>query len=239
MRNHLIKTMVVIALIATACNTGAGAGSDTTEGSASSAVSVDEALTTANAYFDAFNSGDANAVMAWFPSNATFSDNFTGSVPRESWEQRLAWNMAQGTTLDNPDCVATDGDANGTRTVTCESATLNAQIQAVGAHPVPTVVSLSVTRNGIEDLNEDFGQPDFLLATQPFMEWMDSENPEDASKVGFGVWDSVDQAELNGQLTANYSRQWAAYLAMTCIYIPDLIDPIRDSYLDDCGFIGR
>ena len=241
MRKHLIKALAVIALIAAACNpaTGAGSGSDTTEVSTPSAVEVDDALSTANAYFTAFNSGDANAVMAWFPSNATFADNFTGSIPRDSWEQRLVWNMAQGTTLDNPDCVATDGNATSTWTVTCHSATLNAQIQAIGAHPVPTVVSLSITPNGIEDLNEDFGQPDFLLATQPFMEWMESENPEDASKVGFGVWDSVDQAEANGELTADYSRKWAAYLELTCIYIPDLIDPERDSYLDDCGFIGR
>jgi len=241
MRKYLVNTLVVIALIAAACNPGprAESGSDTTGGSASSAVSVEEAQTAANGYFDAFNSGDTNAVLTWFPSNAEFSDNFTGSIPRESWEQRLAWNMAQGTTLDNPDCVATDGDANGNRTVTCESGTRNAQIQAVGARPVSTLVTLLVTPNGIETLNEEFGQPDFLLATQPFMEWMASENPEDASKVGFDVWDSVDQAEVNGKLTADYSRQWAAYLELTCIYIPDLIEPESDSYLDDCGFIGR
>lgn len=240
MRKHLINTAVAIALIVAACNPGAGGDSesDTTEGSAST-VSVEEALAAANGYFDAFNSGDVNAVLSWFPADATFSDNFTGSISRDDFEQRLAWNMAQGTTLDHPDCLATEGDASGSRTVTCQSGTRNAQIQAVGARPVSTLVTLSVTPNGIEGLNEDFGQPDFLLATQPFTAWMESENPADASNVGFGVWSSVDDAETNGRLTADYSRQWAAYLALNCVYIPDLIDPQRDSYLDDCGFIGR
>lgn len=241
MRKHLIETMVVMALIATACNTdpGAGPASESTESPALAAISVDEAVSTANAYFTAFNSRDVDAVKAWFPSNATFSDAFTGSIPRDAWEQRLVWNLAQGTTLDNPDCVAADSDSNGNRSVACQSATLNAQTQAVGAHPVPTVVSLLVTPNGIEELNEDFGQPDFLLTTVPFMEWMNAKHPDDAEKVGFDVWDSADQAELNGELTADYSRQWAGYLEMNCIFIPDLIDPARDSYLDDCGFIGR
>lgn len=241
MRQHLIKAVAVIALIAAACNPGTGAesGSDTTEGSASSTVSVEEALATANGYFDAFNSGDAIAVLSWFPANATFSDNFTGPISRESWEQRLVWNMAQATTLDNPDCVATEADATGTRTVTCESGTRNAQIKAVGARSVPTVVTLSVTPNGIEDLNEVFGQPDFLLAIQPFTEWMNSQNPDDASKIGFGVWNSIDEAEANGELTAAYSKQWAGYLESSCVYIPGLIQPESDSYLDDCGYIGR
>lgn len=241
MRQHLIRTVAVIALIAAACNPGTGAesGSDTTEGSASSTVSVEEALATANGYFDAFNSGDTIAVLSWFPANATFSDNFTGPISRESWEQRLVWNMAQATTLDNPDCVATEADATGTRTVTCESGTRNAQIKAVGARSVPTVVTLSVTPNGIEDLNEEFGQPDFLLAIQPFTEWMNSQNPDDASKIGFGVWNSIDEAEANGELTAAYSKQWAGYLESSCVYIPGLIQPESDSYLDDCGYIGR
>lgn len=204
------------------------------------AVPIDQALSTAAAYFSAFNSGDANAVVALLSTGATFSDNFVGSITRESWEQRLVWNMAQGTTLATPDCtVPADGASGEGMAVRCESATLNAQIQVVAAQPVPTIVSLFVTPNGIQDVREDFGQPDFLQATQPFMQWMDEEHPADAEKIGFGVWDSIDQAQENGELTAEYSRRWAAYLEINCIFIPDLIDPDRDSYLDDCGRIEQ
>lgn len=252
MRTSLPRTFVLFVVFAAACGGGQSASSDpnttrspavTSETGTSvgmEAVPIDQALSTASAYFSAFNSGDANAVMALLSSGATFSDNFTGSMTREQWEQRLVWNMAQGTTLATPDCTVPSGGASGEGTaVRCESATLNAQIQVVGAQPVPTVVGLLVTSNGVQNVSEDFGQPDFLQATQPFMQWMEEEFPGDVEKVGFDVWDSIEQAHENGELTAEYARRWAAYLEAYCIYIPDLISPDRDSYLDDCGFIGR
>jgi len=252
MRTSLPRTLVLFAVLAAACGAGQPASSDanTTDSPevasetvaetsvGMEAVPIDQALSTAAAYFKAFNSGDANAVMALLPADTTFSDNFTESIRRESWEQRLVWNLAQGTTLATPDCtVPADGASDEGTAVRCESATLNAQIQVVGARPVPTVVNLFVTPNGIQDVVEEFGQPDFLHVTQPFMEWMQKKRPGDAEKVGFGVWDSIEQAQENGELTAEYVRDWAAYLELNCIYIPGLIDPGRDSYLDDCGFV--
>lgn len=71
------------------------------------------------------------------------------------------------------------------------------------------------------------------------MQWMEEQHPADAKKIGFRVWDSIDQAQENGKLTADYAQRWAAYLETNCIYIPDLIDPDRDSYLDDCGTIEQ
>lgn len=205
----------------------------------STSVSVEQALSAATGYFDAFDSGDTNAVLSWFRADAAFSDNFTGAISRAAWEQRLAWNLAQGTTLDEPDCVAEEPDATGARTVTCASGTRNAQIRAVGAHPVLTVVTLTVGPDGIEAFDEEFGQPDFLVATQPFMEWMNATHSRDAGMVGFGVWDSIEEAVANGELTADYARRWAEHLAEACIHIPGLIDPASDSYLDDCGFVDR
>ena len=59
------------------------------------------------------------------------------STPREEWERRLVWNVAQGTTLDVPDCTIVAGAPGESVTVACESATYNAPTQAVGAIRYP------------------------------------------------------------------------------------------------------
>jgi hypothetical protein len=199
------------------------------------AVSIDLALSAASAYFAAFNNGDADALMALLPAEATLSDSIAGDVTRESWERRLAWNIAQGTRFATPDCtVPVAGDSASGTVVRCESATLNAQIQAVGAHPVPTTIVLSVTPNGIQEVREEYGQPDFLLASEPFEQWLERTHPADAGRIGFGVWESIAEARENGRRTAEYARLWAADLEASCRVIPGLISPDRDSYLDDC-----
>ncbi len=251
MRRTLLGILVVLTATAAGCDPDS-TSSDTAEpsvtavtalaapaGGATSAElwagSVDRALAAASAYFTAFNSGDATAVMALLPAGATFSDAFTGEIGREAWEQRLVWNLAQGTRLSSPDCTVPGdgGSEEGTR-VRCETATSNAQISAVGARPVPTLVHFTITPNGIQDVREEYGRPDFLQATVPFTEWMERKHPDHARKIGFGAWDSISEARENGELTAEYAHLWAAYLEANCIRIPDLVDPERDSYLDDC-----
>lgn len=256
MRTSFLATLALLAAVAAACDSGQPASaqphptdqsviatepSTPAEGNVNETsadmpvVPVDQALSAASAYFSAFNSGDVNAVMALVPAGADLSDSITGSITRDSWEQRLVWNLAQGTTLAAPNCtVPADGASGEGAAVRCESATLNAQIQALAAQPVPTTVSFLISPNGIQEVREEYGQPDFLRATQPFMQWMEEKHPGDAGKVGFGAWDSIDQARDNGERTAEYVRRWAAYLEANCIYIPDLILPGHDSYLDDC-----
>jgi len=183
-------------------------------------VPVDQALAAAAAYFAAFNSGGTEAVMELFPLSATFSDNFSGATPREGWEQRLVWNLAQGTTLAAPECTAAEGAPGEPVTVTCETATLNAEIQAVGGPPVPTVVTIAITPNGIQEFRETYGNPDFTHVSNPFVSWVQSNHPEDADKVGFGNWSSIEQAQQNGELTAQYAQEWATYLeSKACTYL--------------------
>ena len=242
MKNSMLGALILLAAVASACaTTGRSATAlpepgDLVDGPAEGTVlSVDLALSAASAYFAAFNGGDFDALMALLPSGATFSDSISGTVTRDEWEQRLAWNLAQGTKLATPDClVSTDGDPDATTVVECESATSSAPIQAVGARPVPTTIFISVTPSGIREVREEYGQPDFLAATQPFVSWMAQTHPVDAERVGFGVWGSVTEARENGQLSAEYARRWAASLEASCRVIPGLISPERDSYLDDC-----
>lgn len=232
-----ILALVVLLAAASACDRGQPASAEVVSHGTTSEepVPVDQALATASAYLAAFNDGDADAIVALLAETAAFSDSFTGSITRESWERRLAWNLAQRTQITPADCYALPGSAtDGGTEIACESLTLNAQIQAVGARPVPTLVRFSVTPDGIIEVTEQYGRPDFLQAMAPFIDWMEDEHPDVVEDVRFGNWDSIADAQEKGHLTREYARSWAAYLEASCLRIPGLIAPHRDSYLDDC-----
>lgn len=241
MRTSFFGALILLAAVLAGCDAGPTASAQTTPESVIdtpadvTAIPADLALSAASAYFAGFNNGDADAVTSLLPAGATFSDSIAGAITRDAWEQRLAWNLGQGTKLAAPDCSVSDGGASRPGTVVrCESATLNALIQAVGAQPVPTTVVLAIDPNGIQEVREEYGQPDFLRAIEPFMGWMEERHPEQAARVGFGVWESIAEARENGERTAEYARLWAADLEASCRVIPGLISPERDSYLDDC-----
>lgn len=179
------------------------------------------ALAVNDAYFEAFNAGDAEAVMALFTPDVTFRSTFTGESTRTEEEMRIVWNTAQGTTLPPPDCTVTENAPGTAAFVNCESGTHSAEAQAIGAPPVHTTTAMTVTPDGISRLVYGYGQPDFNHVAVPFHRWVESSHPEDVDKVGFGNWTSVEEAEQNGLLTAQYADEWAAFLdAKDCVY-PD------------------
>jgi hypothetical protein len=48
---------------------------------------------------------------------------------------------------------------------------------------------------------------------------MKENHPDDRDTSGFGNWTSIEEAEQNGTLTAQYAAEWAAYLeANDCGY---------------------
>ncbi len=175
------------------------------------AFSSDDALSVTDAYFEAYNAGDVEAVLALFEPDATFSDNF-GSQTRADWEQLLVWNAAQGTALSPPNCTVA-GEVSGVAvTVSCPHDNLDAQVQAVDGPPVPINLTLTVAPDGISDWVSIFGQPDFNTVGIPFDSWMTVNHPEDLEAVGFGNWTTVDEAEENGILSARYAAEWGTFL---------------------------
>ena len=179
--------------------------------------SSDDALAVADAYFEAYNAGDTDAVLGLFEADAIFLDNF-GPLTLADWEQRLIWNAAQGTTLSPAECRLAVGPPDAI-TVTCPHENLDALVQAVGGPPVPISLKLTVTPDGIRTWTFFFGQPDFNTVGVPFTRWMAQNHPEDLVRVGFGNWSSVEEAEQNGLLTAQYANGWATYLdANGCTY---------------------
>ncbi len=181
-----------------------------------------EALAVAEAHLAAFNAGDADAVMGLFTADVSISDNFESGWTVTDWEMALAWDIAQGTILTAADCTVTEAASAGAVTVTCEFGSHNAPAQTIGAPPVPTTLTFLVTPEGISELELFYGVPDFTHIGGPFVRWVRRFHPEDADGVGFGLWDSVEEAEQNGFLFAQYAAEWAAFLdAAGCVY-PDI-----------------
>ena len=175
------------------------------------AFSSDDALSVTDAYFEAYNAGDVEAVLALFEPDATFSNNF-GSQTRADWEQLLVYNAAQGTVLSPPNCTVA-GEVSGVAvTVFCPHNNFDALVQAVDGPPVPINLTLTVAPDGISDWVFIFGDPDFGTVGEPFDSWMTVNHPEDFEAVGFGTWTTVDEAEESGILTARYAAEWATYL---------------------------
>ena len=190
----------------------------TTTTAAEPLFTVDDALSVADAYFEAYNAGDVEAVLGLFEPDATFSDSF-GSQTRTDWEQLVVWNAAQGTTLSPPDCTVTEEVPGLSMTLSCSHFNHDALVQALDGAPVPITLTLTVTPDGISQWRSIFGFPTFNIFASPFRGWMKENHPEDEFAVGFGNWTSVKEAEQNGILTAHYADEWATYLeANGCTY---------------------
>ena len=188
-------------------------------GSGFAATPVDDALSVAAAYFEAYNAGDVEEVLALFTPDATFSANF-GAQTSTFWEQLLVWNAAQGTTLSPPDCTVTGEVSGESVTVSCPHNNLDILVQALDGPPVPIQLTLVVTPNGIRESKSIFGSPDFNTVAVPFRSWMSENHPEDQGNVGFGNWSTVEEAEQNGILNAQYADEWATFLeANGCTYL--------------------
>lgn len=180
---------------------------------------ADDGLSVTEAYFEEFNAGDVDALLGLFAPGVELSDSFEGSWTVADWEMIAVWNIAQGSTLTSPICTVTGQVPGESVTVSCESETNNAQVQAVGAPSVPTRVTTTVTPEGISSFRFDYGVPDFLVSTDPFDRWMRANHPQDVGAVGFGNWTTVEEAQQNGTLTAEYAADWASYLeANSCDY---------------------
>lgn len=227
MKLRLLIAIAIATLAAASCSSSGDDTSTTTtvttEATAAPTTttvtpfSSGDVLAVAAAYFEAYNGGDVDAVIGLFESEAEFYDNF-GRVTPADWEQLLVWNTAQGTTLSPPECAVAVGPPDAI-TVTCRHENLDALVQAVDGPPVPITLNMTVSPDGIRIWTSFFGQPDFNTVGIPFDSWMSQNHPEDLAGVGFGNWSSVEEAEQNGLLVAQYANEWATYLdANGCTY---------------------
>ena len=207
-------TTTVAATVVPTTTTATSAASTTTLSEFGSVDARDVAV----AYFAAYNEGDVDAVVALFGPDATFSDNF-GSQGRAAWEQLLVWNAAQGTVLGPPSCLLAEELVGVSVRLVCSHGNSGAAVQAVDGPAVPIRLTLEITPEGIVDWKSIFEQPDFNVVGIPFSDWMATHHPDIVAGVEFGNWSSVEQAEQNGILNAEYAAEWRVYLdANDCAY---------------------
>jgi len=166
-------------------------------------------------YIEAFNRGDADAVLASLTPDVALSEKYTGMSPSfepidpVDFEQHLAWSIAQGTTFTSPECAVTDDSSGASVNVLCEYGWLDAAERAAGDPPVPTELSLVVTPDGISQLAFEY-PPGF--GVESFGNWLLLNHKEDLQGVEFGDWNSVAEAQQGGALRAQYVAEWAAEL---------------------------
>lgn len=193
------------------------------------------------AYFEAFNAGDADAVLSLMSTDATVASGF-GSGPVDfveeadggEWEKSLAWATAQGTVLTAPSCTVADDQPADGMTFSCDYETLDAPTQAVDALPIPTTTSFTITSLRISDIQQTFNPSntgvDFLHVGRPFHGWLAANHPDltclavserSASCDNWaGSFTSVEKATEQGQLVPQYAQEWAAYLEENgCTYL--------------------
>lgn len=118
------------------------------------------ALATVDAYFAAFNAGDASGVLAEFaPDKATFGELRHGTaIPSptfDQYERFLYWNVGQGARFTTPECDAL-GSEGGVVSVTCRTDSMDTLIHAVDHPGVPTEVTFQITADGISSLEHRY-----------------------------------------------------------------------------------
>ncbi len=179
-----------------------------------------EAVAVADAWYDAFNAGDIDAVMVLFAPDPDVRNNFNGASTLEEERMRDIWNAAQGTRLETDGCVsAGENSEQGQQHVRCIGANYDALVQAVDATPVPAIVTMTIGPDGIVALSYSYGSPDFNHVSNPFDRWLAVNHPE-VEDFGFGSFVTVEEAETSGTLMVQYAEEWAAYLvANDCTYL--------------------
>ncbi len=175
----------------------------------------DAALDVSDAYIEASNTGDTDAVLALFTADVALSEKYIGMsdsfgpIDREFFEQGLAWAAAQGTTFTSPECAVTEQGPAAAVTVVCEFGWLYAAERAIDAAPVPTTLTMIVTPEGISQMAYEY-PPTF--SPDSFNRWLLVNYIGESEGVEYGDWNSVAEAQAGGELRAQYVEEWAASL---------------------------
>lgn len=187
------------------------------------AITVDEAVEVANAFYDAQHEADDATLGNLFAPDATgapyfLSETLEGTELATWFAALSAWNIAQGATKSPIHCTGTPRP-DGAVLVRCSFGESDALHHAVGAQEVPLTENMVIGAEGISSYARYWGDPAPQLVERPFERWMNAHHPEDVRAAGFGNWTSVEEAGRFGKLRADYAQQWAEHLAANgCTY---------------------
>lgn len=214
MRTRIVITLAVFLVAAAGCTSSSApeeAAASPTPSSPARTVTVEDATETNDAYFAAYDAGDVAAMMDLFAPDAQIL-LFEEELPIEAHRLIYEWKVAEGTQMLPRDCTASEIEDRDAASIECEYAQHEYLSRAVDASPVPHTMTMVVGPDGIERLDQSFGDPDFLVYNEPFYAWVQAHHPDDAQAVVCCGWDSVEDAQQSGQLVAQYADEWAAWL---------------------------
>ena len=163
-----------------------------------------------DAYIEASNAGDADAVLALFEPDVRAAVSIFGG-DLVTFERFLVSSIAEGTTVTAENCTARErGDAIR---LSCDSTRHAYLAVAVGAPAPEGNLSLSVTVDGIRSLAEANSFLDFEVSTYRLtVGWRSTTRSTSTHASRSVLGDSVAQAEQAGTLHGQYADEWAAYL---------------------------
>ena len=177
-----------------------------------------------DSFFDANNAGDTDGVLELVADDVLVTENSLAVLTEEEgwvpvpdpsdgnytdWDQRLAWNHAQGERLDDLECVVAAEQPSDGVTLQCDYHTRDAVILAIDETPIPTRTLFTVIDGELTAIHQGYGDPDFATFGESFGRWMDINHP-DVEGVYFGEWTSREEAEEHGRLRAQWAAEWAA-----------------------------
>jgi hypothetical protein len=175
------------------------------------AFTEDDALVAVEAYYAAAAAGDADAVAATFADDPVFA----GVEDPDEQLTFLVWDAAQGTELVDRSCRA-DGEAQPAGfLVVCEYGNHQYLHRVVGAPATPMTETITVTADGIAEMDASYHDPLFPAA-DAFDRWMRDNHGRDARAADCcGGGGTIDDARSDGETRRRYADLWAAYLDET------------------------
>lgn len=163
-------------------------------------------------YFAAYNAGDHDGVMTLFADDAEYDWTYAGDAyGRAEWEIRTAWFLAQDAALTPAECITTS-ETEIAHTIECAYGTHFSTTVAVDALPVPTTATFVVTDAGITLFDEETEEPDYDFTNGRFIDWMETNHPDDAAAADFADFASVEEARRHGEIRAQYAAEWGEFL---------------------------
>lgn len=185
------------------------------------------ALSTADDYFTAYNAGDADGMFALFADDAVFREAFDGFIrptfdpdrkygqtsSRADWELTRTWHLAQGSKVGEQQCEVHQETLDVEVIVVCDFTTMDAAVLALGSEPIPSRTAMTIGPDGIRQLVEEFGWPDFSTTGIPFSNWLEATQPDEYELARLpDAGDTRQNMVVRGEARARLAVQWAAYL---------------------------
>jgi hypothetical protein len=178
----------------------------------SAAFEESDAFGTVEAYYTAFETGDADGIEALF-----VEDPPEGGFPFDELVRTSAWNAGQGSTMTDRACTESGSDPSGIMVV-CQFELHEAVQDVAGAPGTVFHQTITLSADGIQTVDASWFEPG-IQGDRAFRFWMLANHFEDADATDWDEDGSIEDARSSGEIRRQYAEQWGAYLEESgCTY---------------------